>query len=1460
MRRLYALALIALLLCMPRAHAQVEDKSAIIKKIPSAAQMLNNSAQGREFWLAVPPNEFDGAYPTEGLEFYITSSRDTKVTLEHPGSGFRMTKPVKAYTITTFSTEDESANWSWEIREDERTSNQGIRIFADQPISVYVLNAKSVSADGYLGLPTSVWGTQYMHMSLYDFGEFANWPWGAGFVIIAKEDQTKVQFKLKGTDNGNAAGRTKRGKRLGDAYTVTLRRGQTYMVRGNGLTLNEFDFSGTIITASKPIGFLSFHQRTMIPSFPSPNNGRDHIVEMIPPMSAWGKRYVTLELQSGANRGDFFRVFAKEDNTRFKCRYTDLKDGKTYTWEGTLKKAGDFMERENTWPPSTSIKGVAVWTADKPIFVMQYACSSQWYDGDPIFDPAMVIGVPVEQYTYETVFQTPSNVEFINNYFNILAIGDTTDITQAKLKTITIDGQPVWIKQPTFIVNRIQDTDIYWAKVKLPPGPHHIKGETRFGGIIYGFSNFASYLWPAATAMNKIDELDTLKPLLDTLPECGDYKVTATEKRNQAPNAAGDSTQIDSGVNQVDLDPVLSYNYKLEYDIAIDDMGEDRSVYTFRLKVIDKSQDAFAVYYVTDRAGNTAIDSVRYTAELVAMKPDSVIFGKVRVKTGKILTAKLVNPTKRDVEVKNISLKYNSNFKILKPTSFPLVVLSGTETDIEFEYTPTEEMKNADDFDLDSVYAEASCGKFVLGWLQGQGVMPRIKVADWNAKTHQVGDEYCNTNEDGSLLIENIGTDVLTITDITGVAVPFSLDPTKLTPALPIVIQPGASVVLKTLCFKPEKTGEHKIDVTFVSDVDMEDQRNDNVSEWKGVGVTPGPVITDWPFNERRVKTRHTGEIALSNTGTFTLNVTGFRTTGDMSSLKVLSVEFDDGNNNRTAIPLKAPVGDWTEFVTTMPLYAGKSKIVFAIEFIPQNEEAYAQRIIPTYGNYDGTEVSGLADGVGILPHINVQGHVFTCIERGTTSNEVGTVTITNTSTTASLVVKSVTLSNAPSAFELRAKPGDVLPSPTELLTIPANGGKHEIDVYFTADNTVGSFTAPDQYLDNVIVVADTKPGDGVHSDGDFFEPAQAQIQGCDYTTGRPNIEVSDFTFDNLLLCDSQTATFTVKNTGERDLVVSDFLYSGNTAVYTITDDQGNVLPKPVVFTLAPNAVKTFRITFTPQNGAAPYGMTVEVVSNAVTATDEKAIFNGSGYPVPVTFTVIGSTKKLLPKDNTELQISLSGNAAQAKLNEFVLELGYDAEALRYTGRFDAPGLNGWTIDIQPDKDINGNNAHGKITIRGRQNTGNPLATEGVFLELEMSVYLSSKDELPLVLSAPRAGLGSRAVCVEPSTVNGTLFLDELCVRDFRGVRYKQPFGITQNAPNPSNGETEIEYTVAFEVPVKLVVYNAMGEEVKVLVDGTREAGTYRVRVNTNELPSGAYTYRITAGPFVETRQMVISK
>ena len=78
--------------------------------------------------------------------------------------------------------------------------------------------------------------------------------------------------------------------------------------------------------------------------------------------------------------------------------------------------------------------------------------------------------------------------------------------------------------------------------------------------------------------------------------------------------------------------------------------------------------------------------------------------------------------------------------------------------------------------------------------------------------------------------------------------------------------------------------------------------------------------------------------------------------------------------------------------------------------------------------------------------------------------------------------------------------------------------------------------------------------------------------------------------------------------------------------------------------------------------------------------------------------------------------------------------------------------------------------------------------------------------------------------------------------------------------PNPFNPQTTIRYGLPEASYVKLVVYDVLGRQVRVLVDGAREAGTHEVTFDASSLPSGMYVYRIEAGPYAATRTMLLMK
>jgi hypothetical protein len=95
---------------------------------------------------------------------------------------------------------------------------------------------------------------------------------------------------------------------------------------------------------------------------------------------------------------------------------------------------------------------------------------------------------------------------------------------------------------------------------------------------------------------------------------------------------------------------------------------------------------------------------------------------------------------------------------------------------------------------------------------------------------------------------------------------------------------------------------------------------------------------------------------------------------------------------------------------------------------------------------------------------------------------------------------------------------------------------------------------------------------------------------------------------------------------------------------------------------------------------------------------------------------------------------------------------------------------------------------------------------------------------------------------------------------NFKELSTPKEYSLGQNYPNPFNPSTTIEYSIPKNSVVSLKIYDMLGKEVATLTDRYQEAGTYIVNWNASHLSSGVYFYKLSAGSFIETKKMILSK
>ena len=78
--------------------------------------------------------------------------------------------------------------------------------------------------------------------------------------------------------------------------------------------------------------------------------------------------------------------------------------------------------------------------------------------------------------------------------------------------------------------------------------------------------------------------------------------------------------------------------------------------------------------------------------------------------------------------------------------------------------------------------------------------------------------------------------------------------------------------------------------------------------------------------------------------------------------------------------------------------------------------------------------------------------------------------------------------------------------------------------------------------------------------------------------------------------------------------------------------------------------------------------------------------------------------------------------------------------------------------------------------------------------------------------------------------------------------------------PNPFNPETTIAFTLAQDVRVNLAVFDIQGREIALLEDGFMNAGNHQRGFKAENLPSGVYFARLSAGGEIHTQKLLLVK
>ena len=410
------------------------------------------TSRGKEFYCMVMQNAGTPEYfkSTSYFRLFLSSDFATSATISITDGSWSKNVTIAPNVVTTVS-----LPLSVEDNTHEKATNQAIHIVADTNISAYVIYHKLYSTDSYMALPTDALGYDYVAVC-YPSSQLDNTELTASeFGIIATQNNTIVTITPHAHTYTN--------RPAGVPFSVALNAGQTYLVYGDPTDPTN-DLTGSAVSATKPIAFLSGHERTEIAH--DSGQSRNCLVEQIPPNPTLGTSFLTAPFAPRAYYPvtDYFRIVAIQNGTQI------WKNGVL----ATTINAGNFYEFYSM--SAEQIK------TNKPVVLAQYSRSEtdgfgDYAGNDPNYewDPAMMVIPPTEQFLNEYTFaNTQDPVAFKDNYVNVV-IPDTA------VASLLLDGKNVVSR-----FTKIGTSGFSYAQVSVSQGSHHITADAPFGIYIYG--------------------------------------------------------------------------------------------------------------------------------------------------------------------------------------------------------------------------------------------------------------------------------------------------------------------------------------------------------------------------------------------------------------------------------------------------------------------------------------------------------------------------------------------------------------------------------------------------------------------------------------------------------------------------------------------------------------------------------------------------------------------------------------------------------------------------------------------------------------------------------------------------------------------------------------------------------------------------------------------------------------
>lgn len=493
-----------------------------------AAAMNDRSYIGCEYWGVTLSNkslnkdEYGASLPDDTFYYAVAIANDgeadaTIAVTDGPGGDVANTYTVPAGQMTII----EDLPWKFALKNSRnedgdfatrKVANAAYHITSNLPVTVYQFNPlhyqkkeifktyNSYTNDASLLLPAHVYRKEYVAltrptMKLTTIDQEMGTP---GFVAIVGPDDGPTRVKI------TSSAHTLMSDSLSIANFQSMQPGETREVEigpfevlqllsdtppncPNQQTWDQisfcesppqYDLSGTVIevvSGPNPAVFAG-HDCTFVPYN---RYACDHLEQQMFPLETWGQRYLCAHnITQDPREPTVWRFLSGTDGNELTFSPTSVHS------PITLNK-GQYVEFESF--ADFEVEGTGR-IAVAQFMVGQNYTSNEYPPKNG--DPAMALGVPVEQYRTDYTFLAPNT--YVHNYLTVIhKIG-----AYPTLDGLPITGQTVEINDEYARTN-----------LEIDAGIHGIESPEPFAITVYGVGQYTSYMYPGGLDLRNVPVL-----------------------------------------------------------------------------------------------------------------------------------------------------------------------------------------------------------------------------------------------------------------------------------------------------------------------------------------------------------------------------------------------------------------------------------------------------------------------------------------------------------------------------------------------------------------------------------------------------------------------------------------------------------------------------------------------------------------------------------------------------------------------------------------------------------------------------------------------------------------------------------------------------------------------------------------------------------------------------------------